>query len=91
MLAAPCYPPATDAVFNCGLSAPTRGVHALRCDAAIIRFQGAFPTAVGSALSCYINTYVAVVKYGPLISLIFVMGCDGPALWPRLALTVTPS
>ena len=65
------------------LSAPTRGVHALRCDAAILRFQCAGPMSVGSALGCYITTYVAGVKSEPGIAGICGLG-------PRMALPETP-
>ncbi len=63
VLAPPCYPARCRiTLFGCVLAASKREVHALRLDAAILRFRGAVPMMVGSALVCCCNTCVVVLS-----------------------------
>ena len=63
MLAAPCDP-ARDASFIQFFIDVEKDVHALRLDAAMFRFRGAAPTAVGSAPVYRYTTYVALLSSG---------------------------
>ncbi len=59
VLAATCRPARDRLSIQLFLFAASKQVHAVRLDAAILRFRGAVPRVVGSALDCCCNTCVA--------------------------------
>ena len=50
------------ALFGCGFATSESEVHALRLDAAMFRFVGVAPMAVGSSPSCCFITSVVVLS-----------------------------